>query len=290
VKPPPFDYKRATSVDDAFALLAAGDEDTKVLAGGQSLVPLLNLRLARPSLLVDVNRVPGLDDVRVDDGTINLGATVRHARLLTDPVVTREAPLLRQAAALIGHPAIRNRGTLGGSLAHADPGAELCAAMVALDAEIEIGSRRGMRTVPATDFFLGPFMSVLEPDELVLAVRVARHGDHGCAYEECAVTAGDFALAGVAALVHCDDAGHLDAVRVAIAGAAGTAVPAPSAEELIGSTPEADRIERVVGAVCAQVNPTGDIHASADYKRALVGTLVRRALTRAAREAVEKCR
>lgn len=290
MKPPPFDYKRATSVRDALALLAAGDEDTKVLAGGQSLVPLLNLRLARPSLLVDINRVPDLDNIRVDGDTISFGATVRHARLLSDPVVAREAPLLRQAAALIGHPAIRNRGTLGGSLAHADPGAELCAAVVALDAEIELGSERGTRSVPAADFFLGPFMSVLEPDELVLAVRVVRHGDYGCAYEECAVTAGDFALVGVAALVHCDDAGRVDTVRAAMAGAAGTPGPAPAVEELVRATPDADRMERVLGEVCAQVEPTGDIHASADYKRALVGTLLRRALTRAAREAVEKCR
>lgn len=290
MKPPPFEYQRATSVADAFALLAAGDEDAKVLAGGQSLVPLLNLRLARPSLLVDINRVPGLDDIRVEADTVSVGATVRHAGLLSDPVVAREAPLLRQAASLIGHPAIRARGTLGGSLAHADPGAELCAAVVALGADIEIGSERGTRSVSATDFFVGPLMSVLEQDELVLAVRVVRHGDHGCAYEECAVTAGDFALAGVAALVHCDRAGRVDAVRVALAGAAGTAVLASPAEELIGTPPDADGMDRVVGAVCARVSPTGDIHASADYKRALVGTLVRRALTRAAREAVEKCR
>ena len=217
MKAPPFEYVRAGSVGDAVEALAA-DPDARVLAGGQSLAPLLALRLARPSVLVDVGRVP-LHDVTVDDAWIRLGAVVRHRQLVDDPVVTREAPLLALAARHVGDAAIRNRGTLGGSLAHADPAAELPAALVAAGGRVTVTSTRGSRELAAADLFEGFFVTGLEPDELLTEVVVPRApGGSGSAFEEWAPRAADFAVAGVAVTVQLADDGTCTGMGAAACG------------------------------------------------------------------------
>lgn len=197
MKPPPFGYVAAASVEEVVAILA-GDESAKVLAGGQSLVPLLALRLARPSVLVDVNGL-GLDAIEVLDGELRIGALVRHSTLERDPLVRSAAPVLAEAAALIGHAAIRHRGTIGGSLAHADPVAELPAALVALGGSVEVVGPDGRRSIPADTLFEGFLTTAIRPDELLVEVRVPI--SQGGAFREWAPRAGDFALAGVAVAV-----------------------------------------------------------------------------------------
>jgi carbon-monoxide dehydrogenase medium subunit len=217
VKPAPFDYVVATSVDDAVATLAA-DDDAKVIAGGQSLTPLLAMRLARPSVLVDVGRLP-LAGVAVDDDMLELGALVRHRVLETDALVAREAPLLPMAARHIGHTAIRNRGTLGGSVAHADPAAELPAVLVALDAMVVVQGPNGVRSVRAAELFEGFFTTTLAPDELVVSVCVPRAvPSDACAFEEWAPRHGDFATAGIAVVGSFADDGVCTEVRAAALG------------------------------------------------------------------------
>jgi aerobic carbon-monoxide dehydrogenase medium subunit len=231
VKPAPFDYVVPTSVADAVTALAA-DDDAKVIAGGQSLAPLLALRLARPTMLVDVGRLP-LAGIAVDGDVLEVGALVRHRVLETDPLLAQEAPLLPVAARHIGHVAIRNRGTLGGSVAHADPAAELPAVLVALDAEVVVQGSGGVRTVRAVDLFEGFFSTALAPDELIVAVRVPRAtaGD-ACAFDEWAPRHGDFAAAGIAMVGTFDD-GVCTNVRAAALGVG--AVPVDLSAVLSGS-------------------------------------------------------
>jgi CO/xanthine dehydrogenase FAD-binding subunit len=279
VKPPAFEYYRAASVEDALEALAHGDEDVKVIAGGQSLIPLLNLRLARPSLLVYINEA-GLDEITLEGDTITIGAMVRQETIEHDVAIAREAALLARAAGLIGHPAIRNRGTIGGSIAHADSSAEFCSASVALDATVEIGSLQGTRLVPVADLLRGPFMTVLNPDELILSVKVPRRPDHGAAYEEVAMRAGDFAFAGAAAIAHRDGDGHVDDASLVLSGVADVPLRVPT-DTLVGARPSLERIDDVASLAMAVARPVDDVHASADYRRALAGTMARNALTSA---------
>ncbi|HEY3187837.1 MAG TPA: FAD binding domain-containing protein [Solirubrobacteraceae bacterium] len=217
MKAPPFEYVRPASVADAVEALAA-DADARVLAGGQSLVPLLALRLARPSLLVDVGRLP-CAEVQGDDDSVRIGALVRHRRLVDDPVVAREAPLLALAARHVGDAAVRNRGTLGGSLAHADPAAELPAALVASRGAVTLESTRGTRELAASDVFEGFFVTGLAPGELLTEVTLPRAGPGtGSAFEEWAPRAADFAVAGIAVSVHLADDGTCSDVGAAACG------------------------------------------------------------------------
>lgn len=284
MKPPPFGYCRAGSVEQALALLAEHGDDAKLLAGGQSLVPMLNLRLARPSFLVDVDRL-ALDQISVIDASVEFGAMVRHQTLERSAVVAAAAPLLQRCAPLIGHAAIRNRGTLGGSIAHADPAAELPTVATALDARFEIQSIRGVRHVAASEFFEGSFMTVLEPDEMLVGIQVMDHGDYGCAYEEMSIRAGDFAVAGVAAAIRVNDAAVVEDARIALSGVGGTPVRASDAERaLIGSTIDEDRLSAAAEAAYeAAANAPDDIHGTRGYRRALARLLTRRAVTNACR-------
>ncbi|MGH7400469.1 MAG: FAD binding domain-containing protein, partial [Candidatus Rokuibacteriota bacterium] len=205
MKPAPFRYARAGSLAEATALLAAGPDDTKLLAGGQSLVPLLNMRLVRPAVLVDLNGLRELEGIApTPDGGLRIGALARHAELMTSSGVRERAPLLAEAARHVGHAAIRNQGTLGGSVAHADPAAELPAALVALDARLNVTGRGGTRVIAAADFFRGLLATALAPDEILTAVDVPAQPP-GWGFAEIARRPGDFALAGVAAVVR---AGH----------------------------------------------------------------------------------
>jgi carbon-monoxide dehydrogenase medium subunit len=274
LKPAPFRYARPENLADAVGLLAAGGPDVKILAGGQSLVPMLNLRLARPAVLVDLNRVPGLAGITATPaGGLTIGALVRHAALAETPLVRARAPLLAEAARHVGHPAIRYRGTLGGSLAHADPAAELPAALVALDAEFVLHGARGERTVPASHFFLGLMATALAPDEILTAIRVPPHGP-GWGFAEVARRAGDFALAGVAALVTGSSA-RCESARLVGFGAGDRPVRFTAAEESLmnGILDPA--------AAARTCDPPDDVHASADYRRHLVAVLVEDAVGQA---------
>ena len=263
MKPAPFEYAAPRSLDEALGLLG---EDARPLAGGQSLVPLLNFRLARPELLVDINGLSELARLRRDDGALRIGALTRQSALERSELVAAEWPLLTQAVRFVGHPQIRNRGTVGGSVAHADPAAELPVALAALDARFVAQSPRGRRMLRAEELFLGPLTTALEPDELLVEIEVPPLPEGaGSAFVEHARTAGDFAIAGAAALV--SSSGH---AAIALLGARPTPVRAPDAERALvdGAEP------REAAALAAASVEEG-------HRRALVAELVRRAIEEA---------
>ena len=288
VKPAPFEYHRPTSADEAVALLTEHGDEAKVLAGGQSLVPLLGLRLSRPGHLVDVNRLGELAGVANGEG-LRLGATVRHHTLESSDTVRRASPLLAAAAGFIGHRAIRNRGTVGGSVAHADPAAELPAVLLALDASVEATSGRGTRLIPADDLFTGFLSTSLDADELLTAVLVPPWPERaGWSFHEFNRRSGDFAIVGVAAVVRLDASGTIDHARLAFSGVDSRPVRAEAAERaLVGASPSADLWSAAAHAAAAELSPTSDFHGSASYRRHLAGVLAERALHDAHRRASE---
>jgi aerobic carbon-monoxide dehydrogenase medium subunit len=286
VKPAPFEYHAPDTVADVVALLAEHGDEIKPLAGGQSLVPMLALRLTRFEHLVDLNRVAELDGLRRDNGTLTVGATTRQAAVERSEL-SRAVPLLARAAPLIGHFQIRNRGTVGGSLAHADPAAELPAVALALDAQMEIATDAGRRVVPAADFFVGTWTTSLEPNELLTAVRFpVWDGRCGFVVDEVARRAGDFALAGVTAGLQLDSTGVVERATVALFGMASTPVRAPAAEAaLVGSRPDPTALREVADLAVRDLEPPDDVHASSTYRRSVGRHLVERSLTRALNEA-----
>jgi len=278
VKPPPFEYARPASLPETLSLLET--PGARVLAGGQSLMPLLNLRLARPSVLVDIGRLRGLNGIAEDaDGGLRLGALVRHQQLLADPIVAERAPLLRHAVRHVGHVAIRNRGTLGGSLVHADPSAELATAAVALDAELRLLSSSGERRVRARDFFKGAFLTDIGDQELLVELGVpARPAGEGSAFLEVAPRQGDFAIVAVAARAQTR-AGALTGVTVAWSGAESVPTLAEDlGRSLEGATLEGDHLERACRDAGQRLSPPADTRTSADYRRAALGVLAARAI------------
>ncbi len=282
MKPPPFEYHPVESVGDAVGLLADLGDEAKVLAGGQSLVPLLALRLARPAHLVDINAVSELASVSNGDGLM-LGALVRHRVAERSSTVRAANPLVADALGLIGHVAIRNRGTIGGSIAHADPAAELPTVLVALDGEVDVTSRRGSRRVGASDLFRGFLTTSLAPDELLTAVRFpAWTSGTGWSIREFSRRSGDFAMAGVAATVRLDGAGRIAEARIAMSGVAATAVRARNAEAtLAGQQPSDELWAAAAQDAVAGLDPPSDVHGSAAYRRHLAAALTRRALREA---------
>jgi carbon-monoxide dehydrogenase medium subunit len=282
VKPPPFGYSRPESVAEAVAALGLAAPDGKVLAGGQSLVPLLNMRLATPAHLVDINALTELGYVRVDDGEVVIGALARHAQVLADPAVNRAQPLIGQALALVAHPVIRNRGTTVGSIVHADPAGEMTAVFALLGGSVLLAGSSGERLVSAEDFFLGPLESDVRPDELATQVRLPVLGQRaGCAFAEVSRRHGDYAVCGVAALVELDDAGGVARARAAYLSVAGT--------PLVLDLTEAGTDVAAAGRLAmARVTPTADIHATAGYRRHLAGVLTERALAGALAHAREQ--
>jgi carbon-monoxide dehydrogenase medium subunit len=287
MKPVPFDYIAADSLDAALAALARCGGEAKVLAGGQSLVPMLNFRLLRPSVLVDINRVPGLAFVAADPTRVSVGALTRHHALETSPVIAAHLPVVYAAMPHVAHLAIRNRGTIGGSLAHADPAAELPLMAVLLDAEIAIASPRGQRRLGAGDFFRGVMTTGLGAEEIITDVAFPRLAPHtGWAYEAMARRRGDFALAGVAVTLAVHE-GRVAAPRVALSGVGDRPLRATAAEQVLsGRALAAPVIEEAVAAIRAGVAPSTDLHASADYRRHLIGALAGRALAAAWRRAL----
>jgi carbon-monoxide dehydrogenase medium subunit len=286
MKPAPFEYHAPDTVSDVVALLAEHGDEIKPLAGGQSLVPMLALRLTRFEHLVDLNRVDELEGIRRDNGTLTVGATTRQATIERSELA-RAVPLLARAAPLIGHFQIRNRGTVGGSLAHADPAAELPAVALALDAQMEIATGAGRHTVPAADFFVGTWTTSLEPNELLTAVQFpVWDGRCGFVVDEVARRAGDFALAGVTTALQLDPGGTIQRAAIALFGMASTPVRAPAAETaLIGSQPDPAALREAAQLAVRDLDPPEDVHASSTYRRSVGAHLVERSLTRALDEA-----
>jgi len=282
MKPASFDYVVAESIDMAVASLAAAGADAKIIAGGQSLVPMLNFRLLRPSVLVDINRIAGLAFIEETANSIRVGALTRHHQLETSPVIARHLPVVSRAMTHVAHLAIRNRGTIGGSLSHADPAAELPMMALLLD------SAAGTRTVAARDFFLDALTVDLATGDIVTEIALPKLPPQtGWGFEEVARRHGDFALAAVAATLTVSG-GAITQARIALTGVGSTALRATTAEELlIGHALQPPLTGRAVDAVRAAIAPDTDLHASADYRRHLAGVLTRRALEAAWRRANE---
>lgn len=285
MKPTPFDYTAPRTVAEAVALLADPARDAKVVAGGQSLIPMLNMRLARPELLVDITRIPDLAALTVNpSGALHIGAAVRQARAAADPSVRRGWPLLAAAIERIGHPQIRSRGTVCGSLAHHDPAAELPTAARALDARFVITGPRGSRTVSAGDFFVATFSTAVEPDELLTEV-VVPPPPAGCgwAFEELTRRHGDFATVGVAVLLERDSgSGTVRTARVVFSGAGPVPVRLHTAEDaLIGTGVGKEALAAASRAALAGLTPSDDVHASAGHRRETAAHLLVRACTTA---------
>jgi carbon-monoxide dehydrogenase medium subunit len=288
VKPPPFSYHRAETLGEALELLAEHGSDASVLAGGQSLVPVLSLRVARPEHVIDINRVAELGAVSRENGTLALGALVRQREALESAEVAAACPLLSLALPFVGHPETRNRGTLGGSLAHNDPAAELGTVVVALDGELVLRSAaRGERRLPAREFLLAPYLTAREPDELVTELRLpAARGGSGWAFDELSRRHHDFAVVGVAAGLELARDGTISAARLAFAGAGGCPLRAPAAEALLaGEEPGEELFAEAASRAAAELDPPSDVLASAGYRRHVAGVLARRALAAAERRA-----
>ena len=282
MKPPKFDYHAPASIDEAVALLQRYGGDAKVLAGGQSLMPMLNFRLTRPAALVDVNRIAALAYIREDDSTIAFGAMTRQRTIEFSPVVAARLPLLREATRWVGHLPIRSRGTIGGSIAHADPSAEYPAVLTALDGAVVAQGPRGRRTVKAGDLFETYLTTTLAADEVVVEVRLpAMPAGAGYAFEEFARRHGDFALVGIAAMI-VRAGGRCTAARLAAAGAGPVPLRLRAAEEILERDGLGDAaIEAAAARAAELVQPDSDVHASADYRRHLTRVLTGRAIKRA---------
>ena len=289
MKPIRFDYFDPESIPEAVALLREHGPDAKLLAGGQSLVPLLNMRLARPTAIVDLNRVPGLDYIREEGSYLAIGALTRQRAIERSEVVATRQPLLHAATRLIAHPQIRNRGTAGGSLAHADPAAEYPAVALALGAQLRVAGPGGERTLTASDFFVTYLTTALEPDEMLVEVRVPVLAPRtGWSFQEVSRRHGDFALAGAAVRLSLDGE-TCSSSRIVLFGVAPVPVRATAAEEVIaGERAGTDLFESAGRAAAGALEePLSDVHATAEYRRHLASVLTRRAIAEAASRARE---
>ena len=284
MKPPPFAYAAPESLQEAVALLAAHGGAARPISGGQSLIPVLNFRLAAPSLLVDLRRIPGLAEIGIGAAGVRLGARVRWCDIERDVRLEAAHPLLRAAIAHVAHYQIRSRGTVGGSVAHADPASEMPCMAVVTDAVLDVVGPGGAREIAAREFFLGPLTTALEGDELVTAVRLPPWpAGRRWAFEEFARRRGDFALAGTALFWDQAPDGTARDVHIAAFGACSRPMRLAGAEAVLeGVVPDAARIEEAARVAAAEIDPSEDIHAGPEYRRALLATLLTRALTRAA--------
>lgn len=287
MKPAPFVFHRASSLDDALSLLKQ-HPDAKPLAGGQSLIPAMNFRLATPSALVDLNHIPELSGIStMTGGGLRIAAMTRHAAVERSDAVRLYAPLLAEAMSHVAHPQIRSRGTIGGSLAHADPSAELPAVMVALNATFTLRSAATERRIKAAEFFTGLFATALSPGELIVGVEIPPRAPRGgSAFLEVARRHGDYALAGVAAEVSLDEAGRIESAHVALLSVGDGPVLARGTSSLLGQIPTEKAIIDAAEAVREEVDPPSDIHADAKYRRQLAGVLTRRALALAVKRSL----
>jgi aerobic carbon-monoxide dehydrogenase medium subunit len=284
MKPAPFTYAAPSTLEEAITLLGEYGDDVKLLAGGQSLMPMLNLRLARPQYIVDLNRIPGLEYVMERDGGLAVGALTRQRSLERAPSVLQRYPLVHEATTLIGHRAIRNRGTVGGSIAHADPAAELPAVLVAYGGSVQVQGPRSTRQIAAADFFRAYLTTALEPDEVLTEVRLPTppSGTGWCFMEESR-RHGDFAMAGVAVLLTLDRARQCTHVAVVLCGVGSVPHQVAAAPALLlGHPVDAVRLRDVAQAAASEIEPESDLHASAEFRRHLSTVLIQRALRQAA--------
>lgn len=280
MKPAEFEYHRPREINEALALLKEVGEDGKILAGGQSLMPMMNFRLAEPAHLIDINFIDGLDYIRSDNGALKIGCLARQARALGDPLVRQRCPLLAAALTHVGYEQTRNRGTLCGSLAHADPAAELPAVLLALDGSLAVGNSTRKREIAARDFFRSYLATALANDEMMLEASLPEQpARSGSSFFEFARRFGDFAIVGVAASLTLADNEITDA-RIALTGVSDKPWRECRVEEiLIGKKAAPELFNEAAGDIAANIDPSSDIHASAAYRKSLAGVLTRRALT-----------
>lgn len=280
MKPPKFAYFQPESLEAAVSLLAEHGDDAKIIAGGQSLIPMLNMRLVRPAALVDISKIPGLSYIREENGEIAIGTMTSQRTAEHSELIIQRCPLLHEALQQVAHPQIRNRGTVGGSLAHHDPSAELCAVAMALDATFVIQGPNGVRTCDPSEFFVMYFTVNLEPGEMLTEVRFPVAPPRtGQSFLEVARRSGDFALVGVAASLTLDAEGLIAEARIALTGVGPTAVRASEAEEiLVGQTPAPELWTKAGEVAAADLDPDSDIHATPAYRKQLARVLTARAL------------
>lgn len=287
MKPPPVKYQRAGGREEAVALLSEHGYEAKLLAGGQSLVPLMSYRLVQPGVLIDLNPATDLDHVGEDNGHLVIGSMTRQRTVETSQLVHDRLPVLAEALGHVGHVTIRNRGTIGGSLAHADPAAELPVVLLALDGEVVAEGSGGARTIAASDLFVGPMTTALEPTEILTSVRIPPPAaGTGAAIVELARRHGDFAIVIAMAAVHLDGNGRCDMARIALGGVEAAPARIADAESaMVGAEPSDAAIEAAAAASAGAVDPMGDIHASESYRRDMTRVFVRRALAQAVERA-----
>lgn len=286
MKAAPFQYTRPASIAEACAALAEHGAEAKLIAGGQSLVPMMAMRLARPAWLIDIGRIPELQRIEVGENFVSIGAGVKQRAVEHHPALRQRLPLLAQALAWVGHPQTRNRGTVGGSIVHADPAAEIPLVACVLDAVLELRDAAGTTDMPAREFFLAPMVSAITPEQCLVAVRfpIWKASRMGSAFEEVSIRHGDFALASACVQVALDDAGRVLRATLGIGGAASVPRALPEiAGLLLGNTPGPTLLDKVARAAAEAIEPEGDLHAPAEYRRELARVLTRRVLERATR-------
>ncbi len=284
MKLPPFEYAAPATLQEATELLARYDGEARPIAGGQSLLPLMAYRLAAPSLLVDLVKIQGLNRIELRDDGVHVGALVRWCQLETDESLIHGHPLLREAVSNIAHYQIRNRGTIGGSLAHADPAAEMPALVIACAAEINVAGSKATRTIAAKDFITGPLETALATDELIVSIKFPRwQPQRRWAFKEFAKRRGDFALGGVALHFHEDAQGNATRVHIGVFGTGETPERLAVVEEFVSGKKVDAQLAHAAGQIArSAVRTSGDMHASAEYRQALIGTLLERGLVEAA--------
>jgi CO/xanthine dehydrogenase FAD-binding subunit len=280
MKPAPFKYVAATSLEHALALKAEHGDDAKFLAGGQSLIPTMNFRLARPAVLIDINEIKDLGGIRSSGGTTRVGPLTRYRALERDATFAQAFRLIGEALPHIAHPQIRNRGTIGGNLSHADPASELPAIALALRARFRVQAAKQERWIEAADFFVGALTTDLQSDEMLVEIELPLMKPRtGSCFMEIARRRGDFAIAGVAAMTTLGERGECTDVRLTFCGLGETPVDAsPAADALIGNVPTEDAVRDVAASVQAMIDPAGNVHATADYQRHIADVLTERAL------------
>jgi CO/xanthine dehydrogenase FAD-binding subunit len=289
MKPPRFDYYAPQSLDEALALLEKFASDARVLAGGQSLVPLMNMRLASPREIIDINKIASLDYIEEHDGYLCLGALTRHRTIERSPLVFERCPLLSQAVAFVGHTQVRSRGTIGGSIAHADPAAEYPTVLATLDGMIVAQSVHGRRTIEWESFFLGPYMVDLQGNEMVVEIRLRTSAEPATGvFSELSRRHGDFALVEAAVQLQIDGGGKCAAVQIGLGGVAGTPVRALAAEQYLhGRIADVARCGEAAALAAENLEPDDDVHGSADYRKRMASLLVARALAQAVERGVK---
>ena len=290
MKPAPFEYYAPDSIEEVLDLFSQHNSDAKILAGGQSLVPAMNFRVVQPGVLIDLNRVAELSYIREEQGVIRVGSMARERHLEFDSSIAKQTPLLHEAVPFIAHPQIRNRGTMGGSLVHADPAAELPVLMLALNARLKARNKTGERWINAQDFFIGMFTTALEPDEILVEIELPFSPPHtGWSFMEVAPRAGDYAMMGVAAWVTLDEAGKCTQAKLVYLNAGEGPTEAKEAAQLLKGKILNDKAVEDASVMASEqeINPFGNLHASADFQRHLAKVLTRRALQQAFQRAGE---